>query len=66
MSYGQIGVMQALGGFFCWLIVMAESGFLSRHLYGVREEWISRNVNDFPDSYGQSWVSNCLVERWSD
>ena len=32
--YGQIGILEASGGFFAYLVCLAESGFLpSRHVY---------------------------------
>ena len=57
MSYGQIGMMQALAGFYAWLITYGESGFMVRDLPNIRSRWDARNVNDLVDSYGQNWVS---------
>ena len=56
MVFGQIGVMQALAGFFSYIIIMAENGFLPDKLIGIRFKWDSRNINDLEDSYGQDWV----------
>lgn len=56
MAYGQIGMIQAVAGFFTYYVVMAENGFLPMHLFGLRERWESRIVNDLTDSYGQEWV----------
>lgn len=60
MSYGQIGMMQALGGFFTYFVIMGENGFLPYRLLGLRRDWDNRNVF-VEDSYGQDWVSNELV-----
>lgn len=57
LTYGQIGVMQALAGFFAYFVVMAENGFLPWTLPGIRKLWDARSVNDVEDSYGQEWVS---------
>ena len=57
IAYGQIGMIQAAAGFFVYFVIMAENGFLPRHLFGIREYWDSKAVNDLKDSYGQEWVS---------
>lgn len=51
-------MIQALGGFFAYFVIMAENGFLPGHLVGIRLNWDDRSVNDLEDSYGQQWV--CL------
>ncbi|KAI0988439.1 hypothetical protein GJ496_000212, partial [Pomphorhynchus laevis] len=56
MSYGQIGFIQASAGFFTYMVIMAENGFLPTDLIGIREQWDSRAVNDLQDSYGQEWT----------
>ncbi|XP_006989155.1 sodium/potassium-transporting ATPase subunit alpha-1 [Peromyscus maniculatus bairdii] len=56
MAYGQIGMIQALGGFFTYFVILAENGFLPFHLLGIRETWDDRWVNDVEDSYGQQWT----------
>ncbi|XP_065321964.1 sodium/potassium-transporting ATPase subunit alpha-2-like [Gordionus sp. m RMFG-2023] len=56
LSYGQIGMVQAAAGFFVYIIIMAENGFLPRSLIGLRMGWDSENVNDLRDSYGQEWT----------
>lgn len=54
MAYGQIGIIQALAGFFTYFVIMGENGFLPGTLLGLRKEWDDRN--DFvQDSYGQEW-----------
>lgn len=57
MAYGQIGMIQALAGFYSYFVIMAENGFLPPFLFGLRETWDSKAVNDLKDSYGQEWVS---------
>jgi sodium/potassium-transporting ATPase subunit alpha len=56
VSYGQIGMIQAAAGFYAYFVILAESGFKSDHLFGLREHWDSKAVNDLEDSYGQEWV----------
>ncbi|ESO03570.1 hypothetical protein HELRODRAFT_187047 [Helobdella robusta] len=55
MAYGQIGMIQASGGFFTYLVIMSENGFLPMRLLGLRRDWDSKSVNDLVDSYGQEW-----------
>ncbi|XP_017317365.1 sodium/potassium-transporting ATPase subunit alpha-2 isoform X2 [Ictalurus punctatus] len=56
MAYGQIGMIQALAGFFTYFVILAENGFLPYRLLGLRIDWDDRNVNDLEDSYGQQWT----------
>jgi len=56
MAYGQIGMIQAVSGFFTYFVIMAENGFLPSELWGIRRKWDSKGVNDLEDSYGQEWV----------
>ncbi|UJR34911.1 hypothetical protein I4U23_027689 [Adineta vaga] len=56
MAYGQIGPIQAGAGFFTYLVIMAQNGFLPSRLLGLRKSWESREVNDLEDSYGQEWT----------
>ncbi|VDP69100.1 unnamed protein product [Echinostoma caproni] len=56
MAYGQIGMIQASGGFFVYFVIMAENGFTPTRLLGIREAWDSKAVSDLPDSYGQEWT----------
>uniref|UniRef100_A0A671PBH2 Sodium/potassium-transporting ATPase subunit alpha n=1 Tax=Sinocyclocheilus anshuiensis TaxID=1608454 RepID=A0A671PBH2_9TELE len=56
MSYGQIGMMQAVGGFFTYFVILAENGFLPKDLVGIRLGWEDRYVSDLEDSYGQQWT----------
>lgn len=52
-----LGMIQALGGFFTYFVIMAENGFLPRTLLGIRLDWDDRAVNDLEDTYGQQWVN---------
>uniref|UniRef100_A0A669B324 Sodium/potassium-transporting ATPase subunit alpha n=1 Tax=Oreochromis niloticus TaxID=8128 RepID=A0A669B324_ORENI len=56
MAYGQIGMIQALAGFFTYFVILAENGFLPRNLVGIRIDWDDREVNDLEDSFGQQWT----------
>eukprot|EP00064_Thunnus_orientalis_P010714 superscaffoldBa00001480_g10741 len=56
IAYGQIGMIQALGGFFAYFVIMAENGFLPSVLVGIRLNWDDRSNNDLEDSYGQQWT----------
>ncbi|XP_072369890.1 sodium/potassium-transporting ATPase subunit alpha isoform X1 [Scyliorhinus torazame] len=56
MAYGQIGMIQALGGFFTYFVILAENGFLPGDLIGKRVTWDDRWLSDVEDSYGQQWT----------
>ncbi len=56
MAYGQIGMIQASAGFFVYVVILAENGFLPGDLFGLRRRWDSIAVNDLEDSYGQEWT----------
>ncbi|GAA6068940.1 sodium/potassium-transporting ATPase subunit alpha-1-like [Tachysurus ichikawai] len=56
MAYGQIGMMQAVGGFFTYFVILAENGFLPLFLIGLRVNWDDPYNNDLEDSYGQQWT----------
>uniref|UniRef100_A0A8C6U157 Sodium/potassium-transporting ATPase subunit alpha n=1 Tax=Neogobius melanostomus TaxID=47308 RepID=A0A8C6U157_9GOBI len=55
-GYGQIGIMQAAGGFFTYFVILAENGFLPIDLLGIRVRWDDKYNNDLEDSYGQQWT----------
>lgn len=55
------GMIQALGGFFTYFVILAENGFLPGTLVGIRLAWDDRSTNDLEDSYGQEWVSELLA-----
>lgn len=56
LSYGQLGIIEALAGFFTYFVVMGQMGFFPQRLPGIRSEWDSKAVSDVVDSYGQEWV----------
>merc|ERR1711892_1651088 len=39
MAYGQIGMIQALAGFVCYLVILMQNGFLPADLLGLRVPW---------------------------
>nr|XP_003230846.2 PREDICTED: sodium/potassium-transporting ATPase subunit alpha-2 [Anolis carolinensis] len=49
-------MIQALGGFFTYFVILAENGFLPTTLLGIRLDWDDRSKNDLEDSYGQEWT----------
>lgn len=55
-SYAQIGIVEAVGAFYSYYVVMAENGFWPVRLFGLREKWDSAAINDLEDSYGQEWT----------
>jgi len=48
--------MQAAAGFFTYFVIMGENGFLPDYLFGLRQAWDSKGINDLRDSYGQEWT----------
>ncbi|XP_030697783.2 LOW QUALITY PROTEIN: sodium/potassium-transporting ATPase subunit alpha-4-like [Globicephala melas] len=56
VAYGQIGMIQALAGFFTYFVILAENGFKPTDLLGIRISWENRYLNDLEDSYGQQWT----------
>ena len=56
LSYGQIGMIQAIAGFFNYFVIMGFNGFLPMELLGLRQEWDNQQLH-VEDSYGQEWVS---------
>ncbi|CAF1259823.1 unnamed protein product, partial [Didymodactylos carnosus] len=56
LCYGQVAMIEASGGFFAYLVVLAESGWWPSRLLGLREGWESTKCNDLRDSYGQEWT----------
>lgn len=53
-----IGMIQAASGFFTYFVILADNGFWPRILFGIRDQWDTRAVNDLQDTYGQQWVIN--------
>ena len=63
MAYGQIGIMQAAGAYFTYLVILAQNGFLPDFIFGLRLPWDSQGLNDLVDSFGQEWVRYSLPAR---
>jgi len=56
LTYGQIGMIQAVAGFVNYFAVMATNGFFPTELLFKRGEWDDSSFHNFPDSYGQEWT----------
>jgi sodium/potassium-transporting ATPase subunit alpha len=56
MAYGQIGIMQAAGAYFTYLVILAQNGFLPDFIFGLRMPWEAQGFNDLVDSFGQEWT----------
>ncbi|CAL8109942.1 unnamed protein product [Orchesella dallaii] len=56
LAYGQIGMIQATSGFFCYFVIMTQNGFWISDLLQIRAKWDSDSINDLTDSYGQEWT----------
>jgi sodium/potassium-transporting ATPase subunit alpha len=56
MAYGQIGMIQAVAGFFTYVVIMSENGFFPMKLYNIRKKWDAIAINDVEDSFGQEWT----------
>ena len=61
-TYGQIGMIQALAGFFSYFVIMGENGFLPGTLVGLRDDWDNSDVF-VEDSYGQQWVRYTTITK---
>ncbi|KAG9511174.1 hypothetical protein GZH46_00258, partial [Fragariocoptes setiger] len=55
LAYGQIGVIQALAGFFTYFVIMAENGWMWHDLMNIRVKWDSKAGPELPDSFQRSW-----------
>ena len=62
MAYGQIGMIQALAGFFSYFVIMAENGFRPSRLFGLREDWDDDAIDGLVDSYNQQWTYDARKE----
>uniref|UniRef100_A0A4W4FZC4 Sodium/potassium-transporting ATPase subunit alpha n=1 Tax=Electrophorus electricus TaxID=8005 RepID=A0A4W4FZC4_ELEEL len=56
LAYGQLGMIQAVAGFFTYFVILAENGFLPTYVLGLRIYWDDKYHNDLEDSYGQQWT----------
>lgn len=56
MAYGQIGFIQALAGFVCYVWIMQDNGFNPTELLGLRSHWDDKHTQSVTDSFGQQWA----------
>lgn len=57
LAYGQIGVLQAVAGFFTYFVVFNENGWKISDLIGIRGRWDSANeTTPLRDSYNREWT----------
>jgi len=56
MAYGQIGMIQALAGFVCYVVILMQNGFMPDYLMGLRVSWDAKENQNLEDSYGQEWT----------
>merc|ERR1712176_124296 len=54
-TYLQIGMIQACAGFFCYFVVMSDSGYFPSKLIGLRKDWHDEDTV-ISDSYNCEWV----------
>ncbi|KAG8035835.1 hypothetical protein G9C98_001491 [Cotesia typhae] len=66
VSYGQIGMTQALAGFTNYFFILGYHGFLPGDLFGLRQDWENKNIDDLKDSYGQMWSYQSRMELLSE
>jgi len=55
-TYLQIGIIQALAGFFCYFVVFSDCGFLPLSLFGMRDSFEDEDNEAQVDSYGNEWT----------
>lgn len=55
VTYGQIGMTQAMAGFCTYFCILLHHGFLPRDLFGLRSVWEDSSVEYVNDSWGNSW-----------
>nr|XP_015840522.1 PREDICTED: sodium/potassium-transporting ATPase subunit alpha isoform X2 [Tribolium castaneum] len=54
LAYGNLGMMEALGAFLVYFLIMAEFGFMPMGLINIRNDWESQGKL-LNDSYGRTW-----------
>lgn len=62
LSYGQIGMIQAMAGFMAFFGIMAENGFYAHNLINIRRKW-DATEQIVEDYYGQEWVQFTLLKN---
>lgn len=56
VAYGQVGVLQALAGFFAYFVIMLENGWHPRDLINIRHNWDNSTLTEpLRDSYNKPW-----------
>jgi sodium/potassium-transporting ATPase subunit alpha len=65
-SYLQIGVVQALAGFFCYFVVLYDYGFHPNDLYGAHEDFKLENVGPCVGREGTCLVGDDVSFRLLD
>ena len=58
-TYMQVGIIQALAGFFCFFVVMSDCGFKPQQLMGLYDSeqiWTKEEYHSITDSYNQEWT----------
>lgn len=55
LAYGQIGILQAIAGFFTYFVVYSEHGWKFNDLIGIRDKWDNKSITNLKDSYDQPW-----------
>ncbi|XP_065649801.1 sodium/potassium-transporting ATPase subunit alpha-like isoform X3 [Hydra vulgaris] len=55
-SYAVRGVIESVGAFLCYFIVLGQNGFWPLDLIGIRKSWDDNTINNLPDSYGSEWT----------
>lgn len=60
VAFAQTGLFEGVGGFFTFLVILAQNGFWPSKVFGIRAAWDNPDINDLEDSYGQEWVSNLI------
>jgi len=55
-TYLQIGIIQALAGFFCYFVVFSDCGFFAHSLFGMRDAFEDEDLEALNDSYGNEWT----------
>lgn len=54
VAYGQVGVLQAMAGFFTYFVIMNESGWHPSDLVDIRQKWENSTLT-MTDSFGYPW-----------
>merc|ERR1712200_274224 len=67
MAYGQIGMIQASAGFFTYIVILAENGFLPGKLFVIRRSWDSSAVKKILEyTCHTAFFVSIVVVQWAD